>query len=75
MLLTTIYTFGIFGLVYILTAGGPGTSTQILGIYIYQTSFRFFELGYGSAAAVVTLLIALALGLFYVRVLQPEGVS
>jgi multiple sugar transport system permease protein len=75
MLLTTIYTFGIFGLVYILTAGGPGTSTQILGIYVYQTSFRFFELGYGSAAAVVTLLIALALGLFYVRVLQPEGVS
>jgi multiple sugar transport system permease protein len=75
MLLTTIFTFGIFGLVYILTAGGPGTSTQILGIYIYQTSFRFFQLGYGSAAAVVTLLIALALGLFYVRVLQPEGIA
>lgn len=75
MLLTTIFTFGIFGLVYILTAGGPGTDTQILGIYIYQTSFRFFELGYGSAAAVVTLLVALALGLLYIRVLQPEGVS
>jgi multiple sugar transport system permease protein len=75
MLLTTISTFGIFGLVYVLTAGGPGTSTQILGIYIYQTSFRFFELGYGSAAAVVTLLVALALGLFYVRVLQAEGFS
>jgi multiple sugar transport system permease protein len=75
MLLTTIFTFGIFGLVYVLTAGGPGTSTQILGIYIYQTSFRFFELGYGSAAAVVTLLVALALGLFYVRVLQVESLS
>ncbi|MGH2347439.1 MAG: carbohydrate ABC transporter permease [Chloroflexota bacterium] len=75
MLLTTISTFGIFGLVYVLTAGGPGTSTQILGIYIYQTSFRFFELGYGSAAAVVTLLVALALGLFYVKVLQAEGFS
>ncbi|HWE62784.1 MAG TPA: sugar ABC transporter permease, partial [Chloroflexota bacterium] len=75
MLLTTIFTFGIFGLVYVLTAGGPGTSTQILGIYIYQTSFRFFELGYGSAAAVVTLLIALVLGLFYVRVLRTEGIS
>jgi multiple sugar transport system permease protein len=75
MLLTTIFTFGIFGLVYILTAGGPGTATQILGIYIYQTSFRFFELGYGSAAAVVTLLVALALGLIYIRVLRPEGVS
>ncbi len=75
MLLTTIFTFGIFGLVYILTAGGPGTATQILGIYIYQTSFRFFELGYGSAAAVVTLLVALSLGLVYIRVLRPEGVS
>jgi multiple sugar transport system permease protein len=75
MLLTTIFTFGIFGLVYVLTAGGPGTATQILGIYIYQTSFRFFQLGYGSAAAVVTLLIALALGLFYVRALQAEGTT
>jgi multiple sugar transport system permease protein len=75
MLLTTIFTFGIFGLVYVLTAGGPGTATQILGIYIYQTSFRFFQLGYGSAAAVVTLLIALALGLFYVRALQVEGTT
>jgi multiple sugar transport system permease protein len=75
MLLTTIFTFGIFGLVYVLTAGGPGTATQILGIYIYQTSFRFFQLGYGSAAAVVTLLVALALGLFYVRALQAEGTT
>src|SRR5438128_1084764 len=75
MLLTTIFTFGIFGLVYVLTAGGPGTATQILGIYIYQTSFRFFQLGYGSAAAIVTLLIALALGLFYVRALQSEGTT
>jgi multiple sugar transport system permease protein len=75
MLLTTIFTFGIFGLVYVLTAGGPGTATQILGIYIYQTSFRFFQLGYGSAAAVVTRLIALSLGLFYVRALQAEGTT
>jgi multiple sugar transport system permease protein len=72
MLLTTISTIGIFGLVYVLTAGGPGTSTTILGVYIYQTSFRFFELGYGSAAAVVTLLISLVLGVFYVRALQTE---
>ena len=58
-----------------LTAGGPGTATQILGIYIYNTSFRFFEIGYGSAAAVVTLLVALVLGLIYVRVLQTEGMA
>jgi multiple sugar transport system permease protein len=75
MLLTTISTFGVFGLVYVLTAGGPGTATQILGIYIYNTSFRFFEIGYGSAAAVVTLLVALVLGLIYVRVLQTEGMA
>ena len=73
MLLTTISTVGIFGLVYVLTSGGPGTATQLLGIYIYQTSFRFFQLGYGSAAAVVTLLITLALGLVYVRALATEG--
>jgi multiple sugar transport system permease protein len=72
MLLTTIATFGIFGLVYVLTQGGPDGATEILGIYIYHQSFQFFQLGYGCAAGVVTLFVALLLGTLYIRVLRPE---
>jgi multiple sugar transport system permease protein len=72
LLLTTITTFGVFGLLYFLTRGGPGGATTVLTVYIYEHSFRFFELGFGSAAAVVMLAMVLALGLVYVRLLRAQ---
>ena len=53
MLVSTVTTISIFGLVYALTRGGPGNATEIVGIYIYNQSFTAFQLGYGSAVAVV----------------------
>jgi multiple sugar transport system permease protein len=72
LMLTAISTFGIFGLVYFLTRGGPGNATEILGIYIYNQAFRFFEIGYGSAAGVILLVVLLALGTWYVRLMREE---
>jgi multiple sugar transport system permease protein len=72
MLLTTITTFGVFGLVYFLTQGGPGASTTVTSIYIYQQAFNFFEIGLGSAASVVMLAVVLAIGLVYVHLLRAE---
>lgn len=72
MLLTTITTFGVFGLIYFLTRGGPGTSTTVTSIYIYQQAFNFFEIGLGSAASVVMLGVVLAIGFVYVRLLRAE---
>ena len=72
MLVSTVTTISIFGLVYALTRGGPGNATEIVGIYIYNQSFTAFQLGYGSAVAVVALIISLAIGLIYVRLLKVE---
>lgn len=72
LLLTTITTFGIFGLVYFLTRGGPGNATEIIGIYVYEQAFQFFEIGYGSAAGIILLVILLALGLYYVRLMREQ---
>jgi multiple sugar transport system permease protein len=72
MLVSTVTTISIFGLVYALTRGGPGNATEIVGIYIYNQSFTAFQLGYGSAVAVVALVISLAIGLIYVRALKVE---
>ncbi len=46
-----------FDLIYTLTNGGPGTSTETLSFYIYKVGFQFFRLGYGAAAAFVLLVI------------------
>lgn len=72
MLLTTITTFAVFGLVYFLTRGGPGGETTLMSVFIYESSFRFFEIGLGSAASVIMLGVVLAIGLAYVRQLKAQ---
>jgi multiple sugar transport system permease protein len=72
MLVSTVTTISIFGFIYALTRGGPGNATEIIGIYIYNQSFTAFQLGYGSAVAVVTLVISMVIGLVYVRALKVE---
>lgn len=72
LLLTTITTASVFGLIYFLTRGGPGDKTQVTSIYIYEHSFAFFQLGLGSAASVIVLVVVLVLGLTYVRLSKVE---
>ncbi|WDR06815.1 sugar ABC transporter permease [Devosia rhodophyticola] len=72
MLVSTVGTFAIFGLIYTLTRGGPGGATEIIGIYIYNQSFTAYQLGFGSAVAVVMLAISALLGALYVRILKVE---
>ena len=40
-----------FDLIYVMTGGGPGTSTELMATYMYKQSFKNFNMGYGSAAA------------------------
>jgi len=72
LLLNTIGCFGMFDLVFSLTRGGPGNATELVGIYVYNQGFQFFELGYGSAAALIMLLISLLLAFIYLRLMRVE---
>lgn len=40
-----------FDLIYVMTGGGPGTSTELMATYMYKESFNNFNMGYGSAIA------------------------
>lgn len=40
-----------FDLIYVMTGGGPGTSTELMATYMYKESFKNFNMGYGSAIA------------------------
>ncbi|OIH98797.1 hypothetical protein BIU97_02230 [Curtobacterium sp. MCBA15_009] len=72
LLLTTISTVGTFGLVYFLTQGGPGGQTRLAAIYIYERALQFSQIGIGSAASMILLVIVLVLGLVYVRLAKVE---
>lgn len=58
-----------FDLVYVMTKGGPGRSTEIVGTYIFEQAFRVQRVGYASSSALVLLVIILLLtyGIIKVR--------
>lgn len=46
-----------FDSIYILTGGGPGTTTQTVGIYIYKTAFIYGDFGMAASAAILLVLL------------------
>lgn len=64
-----------FGLIYGLTGGGPGNSTQTLGTYMYKVGYRDFYFGYASTVAVLILIISY--GTIYIsnRIMKRDEIS
>lgn len=65
--------FKIFDLVYIMTGGGPGVSTETLSLYIYRVAFKYGQLSYAAAVAVVVLVTISLVTRFAVRPLLKEA--
>ncbi|NMM45704.1 sugar ABC transporter permease [Rhodospirillaceae bacterium KN72] len=53
-----------------MTGGGPGNSTRILPVYLFDVSFQFFKLGRGAAIAFTLLAVTIILGMILVRVFE-----
>jgi len=64
-ILITLRTLGVFGLIYAMTGGGPGTKTTTLSIYMYKQAFSSYQMGYGTSIALVMLLLGVILSLCY----------
>ncbi|ELG2960896.1 sugar ABC transporter permease [Vibrio fluvialis] len=50
-IMQTTQAFQEFTAPYVVTGGGPMKSTYLISLYIYETAFKFFDMGYGSALA------------------------
>lgn len=59
LILSVIQSFQVFDQIYVMTDGGPGTSTLTLVYYLYQEGFEFFRIGHGAAVGVVLLAVLL----------------
>lgn len=71
-MLNTLSTLGVFGLIYMMTNGGPGTSTLTLPIFMYRQAFVSQQLGYGTAISMVLLCIGLILSIIYTRIIRND---
>ncbi len=72
LMLITLQTLSVFTLIFVMTGGGPGTKSQTLPLLMYQQAFKFSDLGYGTAIALVLLLVGAVFSLVYTRALRPE---
>ncbi|WP_020496689.1 carbohydrate ABC transporter permease [Sciscionella marina] len=73
VLLTTIWTFNSFDLIYVMTKGGPGVSSQVLSGHIYRTAFLDVDHGAAAAYGVIAVLVLGVFSALYLRQVRAEG--
>ena len=69
-------TFKLFDIVYQLTAGGPGSTTETIAYYTYLQGFKYFSLGYTAAMAFIQLIVITIVAKFflgYQKRMQQRG--
>jgi multiple sugar transport system permease protein len=72
ILLRTIDAFKTMDLIYDMTFGGPGSTTELIAISLYRRAFEDFNMGWSSALAVILLLISIAFTATFIFVLHSR---
>ena len=72
LLFRAVQAFGAFDLVYVMTGGGPGGSTETVSLYAFQSTFRSLDFAYGAAIAFSAFLLVLGLAGAAARLARPR---
>ena len=72
LILDTVWVFKQFTLIWLMTSGGPGSSTMVSAIEIYKNAFSYFKYGLASAQSVYILLICYLIGVVFRRLLRDD---
>jgi len=70
--LTMMGGFSVFGIVFVMTQGGPGTATQVIATYTYRKAFQENSIGYGAALSMVMTVLSLVSSYVFIR-LRERG--
>jgi multiple sugar transport system permease protein len=71
--LLTIWSFKLFTVIYVLTAGGPSNATETLAIYSYEEGFKYYNLGTGSTIAMLMVAVSAVLVAAYFSLLRRNA--
>ena len=66
-MLTIVYAFRSFDFIYVMTSGGPGTSSTTLPYLAYAQAFQNLDYGGGAATALLALVVVVVFALVYAR--------
>lgn len=75
MILSTIGTLKMFDHVYVLTGGGPGDASQVIGTAIYTVAFNNYRFGYGVALSMLLFVAIAIISLIQLKLLKSREVS
>ncbi len=73
LVIRTIDALKAFDTIFVITGGGPGTSSETINILLYLQAFSFYDLGYASAIVVVFFVIIMLISLVLLKVRQREA--
>lgn len=73
LLIRLMDAFKTFDLVFVLTQGGPGMSTEILNYYTYRYGFKFFHLGYAAALSWLLVIVVTIFSMILIRRIRSRG--
>ena len=68
VLIRGIDLFRVFDYMFVMTSGGPGTSTYTLSLYAWQQTFSFIKWGYGATISLVSLILILVIANIFIWV-------
>jgi arabinogalactan oligomer / maltooligosaccharide transport system permease protein len=75
VILSVVWTFNMFNIIFLVTAGEPGGATEILVTQAYKYAFQQYRYGYAAAYSTIIFVILLSYGVFQNRVTRAtEGI-
>ena len=74
-ILQVIASFQIFGQVDVMTGGGPAGNTRTIVYNIFETTFLYFQVGYGTAMAVIMFAVLLVISLIQLALFRDQGIG
>ncbi|MFF4217921.1 MULTISPECIES: carbohydrate ABC transporter permease [Streptomyces] len=72
LMLNTLQTLSVFGLIWAMTRGGPGDRSTTLPVFMYDQAFQKSLIGYGTAVALLLLLVGALFSVVYLRLMREE---
>jgi multiple sugar transport system permease protein len=70
--ISLVGSFQAYGLVLLMTRGGPAGSTNMLAYYLYENAFRFFDMGYAAAISTVLFIVLVAISVLQFKLTESK---
>jgi len=72
LILRTMDAFMVFDIIFIITKGGPGSSTSTLNFYCFETAFKYFDFGYAASIGIIMTFILLIMGIIFIKLMRAS---